>query len=174
MPYLNNRKSSSNTTTPTYKGPLIDCGNPDDELVSVPMAAVQFGAAKENKDGSHTIKLLGGPHHDLEVRVYTPYPRVVFRNELRTDVYRLRPPRLKNGPWMFVHDEDDHEPYTPAEAHGDGPWGPSRTVAQVAASWVNHLRYKRSDDRKVEQLVAARQPTFAEFELDETGADDDG
>ena len=78
-------------------GHYVDTG---DEFLYIPYDDIN--AEKKNKDGSLTLKLLGGPYHDLKVRLYAPYDQVRFPCGA---TYEIAPP-LKNArsqKWKLVH-----------------------------------------------------------------------
>lgn len=68
-------------------------------------------------DGSVRFKLVGGPYHDMVLRLYGPWDRLVFRMRGH-HVYDLAPPVSKrSNKWVYVHnrelsDKESHEPYT--------------------------------------------------------------
>lgn len=72
----------------------------DGEIVYVPLDDIK--GEKTNTDGSITFKCLGGPMHDLKLRVYAPWDEVRFPSG---DVYELTPPlnMKRSNKWKFVH-----------------------------------------------------------------------
>lgn len=76
---------------------FVDTG---DELIEVPWGQIE--GEKENTDGSWHFKLVGGPYHDMKVRVYPPCDRIVFPLETPA-VYEIHPPMKKAGEWCYLH-----------------------------------------------------------------------
>lgn len=72
----------------------------DGEFVYVPFDEIQ--GEKKNPDNSIRFKLLGGPHHDKQVRMYPPYDVMWFPDG---STYELTPPlnMKKSKKWKLVH-----------------------------------------------------------------------
>jgi hypothetical protein len=81
---------------------FVDTGN---DIVEVPWADIE--GIKQMADGSWRFKLVGGPYHDLVVRVYPPCDRIVFpprnTNEGLGVVYEICPPQNKRNKWVYIH-----------------------------------------------------------------------
>ena len=78
-------------------GHYVDRG---DDIVYVPFDDVQ--GEKKNVDGSLTFKLLGGPYHGMEIRMYAPYDVMWFPCG---STYELTPPLnvKKSKKWKLVN-----------------------------------------------------------------------
>jgi hypothetical protein len=57
---------------------------------------------KTLKDGSTRFKLMGGPYHNMVMRVYPPYDTIVYPDGL---TYELHPPfnLNKSDKWVYVY-----------------------------------------------------------------------
>ena len=66
---------------------------------------------KKNQDGSITFKLLGGPYHDMMIRVYKLGEPVTFPNG---ETYVLHPPakNSRSKHWVYVHQLPGSGPIT--------------------------------------------------------------
>lgn len=87
---------------------LIDDGG--DELVSIPSSIVQ--GLKTKPDGDILFKMVGGPYHNMTLRVGAPFDRVVFKVRGQIIVYRLRPPHNSKDKWVYGYDALDETDYT--------------------------------------------------------------
>lgn len=76
-----------------------------DEIIEVPWANIE--GIKQMADGSWRFKLIGGPYHDMVMRVYPPCDRIVFpprnTNEGAGVVYEIHPPIKTRGKWVYAH-----------------------------------------------------------------------
>lgn len=77
----------------------------NDEIVEVPWTQIE--GEKQNKDGSWMFRLVGGPLHDITIRVYPPCDRIVFPPRNTTEgegvVYEINPPLNRKNQWVYVH-----------------------------------------------------------------------
>jgi hypothetical protein len=64
------------------------------------------GADYHDADQSMRFKCIGGPLHEVIVRVWPPYDLLEFHHQGDTIKYTLSPPLRKNGMWVYVHEED--------------------------------------------------------------------
>lgn len=72
----------------------------DGDLVTV---SAGIEGIKHFKDGSISFKLIGGPYHDMVVRVYAPFDTIVFPGNHRPKcTYRINPPLSAKGKWCYV------------------------------------------------------------------------
>lgn len=56
---------------------------------------------QRKKDNSAHFKLVGGPYHDLVVRLYAPWEELVFPNGAH---YELHPPiGNRSARWVYIH-----------------------------------------------------------------------
>jgi hypothetical protein len=73
------------------------------------MEAIKPKGKDARKDGDARFKCIGGPLHEVVVRVWPPYDYLRFRgNDGAYHVYELTPPLAssRSTMWVFVHNPD--------------------------------------------------------------------
>lgn len=83
------------------KATYIDLG---DGIVEVPWANVE--GKQKMADGSWRFKMVGGPYHDMTVRVFPPCDRIVFPRNSGPVVYEINPPIRQGGKWVYIHNPE--------------------------------------------------------------------
>lgn len=139
---------------------IVDAG---DELIEVPSELVT--GIKSMKDGSTRFKLFGGKFHDMVVRVYEPYTRVVFNDTSGVHVYTLIPPIKKGGKWVYAYDPEDKTPYTAPERGYD--------TSTLNEKWAKAYAWiTKQKEIALERLGARRDLGFVDDagEVDESDA----
>lgn len=74
---------------------------PDKQKVFRDKNITKKRSSERELEGSARFKLVGGPYHDMTVRLYAPFDDLVFPSG---ETYQLHPPvSQRTDRWVYVH-----------------------------------------------------------------------